>query len=85
MKLSIDAVSTMKNKPLCISIKDIKEFMQNNVHFLKQKQYFISGLQSNRNDIMHDISLCWMFRGKLKLAVMDVVIMKSKGIIIPAD
>ena len=50
MNLSTDAVNTMTDIPACISIQDIQEATQNDIHLQALRKHIIRDWQSKRNE-----------------------------------
>ena len=83
MDIRADAIQSTTDIIECISIAEIQHTMAQDEHLQQLKNIIITGWPSTKDELHSDITPYWSYRDDL--AVIDIVVMKGRYIIIPAE
>ena len=75
MQINVNAIRLTTNVPECMTVNDLKEVLYQDKHIQQLKEYIIQGWPENKDQLLQDIRIYWMFRDDME--VIDVVIVKG--------
>ena len=81
MRVNVNAINTLVNIPMCISMEDIQAPTQEDVHLWELNLCIIQGWLKKKEELGQGIRLYWTIGNKL--AMIYGIMMKGKGMIIP--
>ena len=83
MKFNIDAIMTMANISICMSVYDIHKATQDDMYLHELRKYIIRWWLSNSNEVKQELRPYWTLRDEL--AMIYSMTMKGRRVTIPSD